>query len=221
VPSNRRRRHKTGPTLSAAFTIGPVALPAGLQVSTPSLSTSTAAAPDHLLSRSRRRCRRLRPPQLGVAHPLFLSCLWLRTLVVTFSLAPVNPCASRTRHDLTTRHFSHWPRRTITIGPFPPCGATGDARSARGRKRDGIEAVKGKHRVDASTTRHRAIMHVVRPDDAQFSSLAPSRIPPPNLPVPIRRSRHLAWRSAQTEGANETVRWRGSESLCQHADASA
>jgi len=40
-----------------------------------------------------------------------------------FSPAPVSPCASRTRHGLTTRHFSHWPRRTrtVTIGPFPPC----------------------------------------------------------------------------------------------------
>jgi hypothetical protein len=53
-----------------------------------------------------------------------------------FSPAPVSPCASRTRHG--------WPRRTriITIGPFPPCGATGDVGSARGRKRGGIEAVR-------------------------------------------------------------------------------
>jgi hypothetical protein len=61
-----------------------------------------------------------------------------------FSPALVSPCASRTRHGLTTRHFSHWPRRTrtITIGPFPPCGATGDVGLARGRKRGGIEAVR-------------------------------------------------------------------------------
>jgi hypothetical protein len=106
-----------------------------------------------------------------------------------FSPAPVSPCASRTRHGLTTRHFSHWPRRTriITIGLFPPWGATGDVGSARGRKRGGIEVV-----MWGSVSAHRSpvivLMHVVLPDDAAFSWLDPSHTPSPSLPVPIQCS---------------------------------
>jgi hypothetical protein len=119
-----------------------------------------------------------------------------------FSPAPVSPCASRTRHGLTTRHFSHWPRRTrtITIGPFPPCGATGDVGSARGRKRGGIEAMRwgsvSAHRppviVQSCTWYCLTMRHF--PDWPRRTPHRPACLCPSSVPDDV------AWPSAQTRG---------------------
>jgi hypothetical protein len=119
-----------------------------------------------------------------------------------FSPALVSPCASRTWHGLTTRHFSHWPRRTrtITIGPFPPCGATGDVGSARGRKRGGIEAVRwgsvSAHRppviVQSCTWYCLTMRHF--PGWPRRTPHSPASLCPSNVPD------DLAWPSAQTRG---------------------
>ena len=182
-PVSRVRQTAPSPR-GAAFAIGPVAVSAGLQVSTPS-SADTAACPD---------------PQPAHSSPFECCsvsgpCNW----PPPFSPAPVSPCTSRTRHGLTMRHFSHWSRRTITIGPFPPCGPPGMP-DRRGRKRGGVEAVRwgsvSTHRphviVQSCTWYCPTMRHF--PGWARRTPHPPARLCPSSVPD------GLAWPSAQTRG---------------------
>ena len=184
----------------AAFAIGLVALSAGLQVSTPSLSqASLPVRIPHMALLSNAPQRSGAPAITPLSFSLACGCAFPSSL---FSPAPVSPCASRTRHGLTTRHFSHWPHRTriITIGPFPPCGATGDVGSTRGRKRGGIKAVRwgsvSAHRppviVQSCTWYCLTMRHFPgwpRRTPHPLACLCPSSVPD-----------DLAWPSAQTRG---------------------
>src|SRR5256714_12815676 len=74
----------------AAFAIGLVALSAGLQVSTPSLSQASlpVGIPNPHMALLSNAPQRSGAPAIG---PLFLSCLWLRTPVDTFFACSSKP----------------------------------------------------------------------------------------------------------------------------------
>ena len=92
----------------SAFAIGPVALSAGLQVSTPSLSADTSACPDSRPAhRSPFKCYRGFSVPCKWPLPLFPLAYGNAFRLSLFSPAPVSPCASRTRHGLRMRHCSH------------------------------------------------------------------------------------------------------------------
>ena len=186
----------------AAFAIGLVALPAGLQVSTPSLSQISlpVGIPSPHMALLSNAPQRSGVPAIGpLSFSLACGCALPSSL---FSPAPVSPCASRTRYSLTTRYCSHWLRRTrtITIGPFLPRGATGDVGSARGRKRGGIEAVRWRsvsaHRppvIVQSCTWYCLTMQHFRGWPRRTSH-------PPACLCPSSVPDDLAWPSAQTRG---------------------
>jgi len=152
----------------------------------------------------------------AIGPPLFLSCGCVLPSSL-FSPAPVSPCASRTRHGLTAwpddAAFSHWPRRTriITIGPFPPCGATGAVGSARGRKRGGIEAVRW-----GSVSVHRSPVIV---QSCTWYCLTTRHFPdwPRGISYPQSACAHPVFlMTSHGRGDSEAVRQRIVVSTCRH-----
>jgi hypothetical protein len=102
MPSNRRRRcHKTGQIQAPGVT-------RRLESGRPRCCLGEPLSP-LVLSHFQLACRSQR-------H----RCLRLPQLAPS-SLSPLLVAMRSRRHFLSMRHFPHWPRRTITIGPFS-CG---------------------------------------------------------------------------------------------------
>jgi hypothetical protein len=160
-----------------------------------------------LHARPRERRRRLEAPCNWA--PALLSPLSCgHTFPVIFSAAPPTP--RRPVHTARPDDAAHFSLglghiRTFPTSPSPPFGATGDAGSARGRRRGGTEAVRWRLVVASTyvivmhacgTTWRCGIFLIGRVSHAPISSQL----------LAVRRPRQSLHGGARSRGGNETVR---------------